>query len=444
MQESDETQPSSPASAGPGASTGCPHLDGFDPLLPDQVYDPAYWTSRARDECPVFYLPKYKEWVVTRFTDCMTVLNDHKRFSNTHSITVGSPPADLAEQLPFGYAFEHSMGNVDQPDHARLRKVARRSFSNGRARALEEEIRELCDSTVDEFIDRGQVDLITAFCKQIPIRVIVNMLKLPRQDAPQLYQWALDLLQLFGDPLMAPEVRTRLALGQVEFHRYLQAVMEERQRSPLGEDDFVTSLLLARSDDAASGSRLTDLEVLGTIATMIFGGADTSAILIGHLVHSLLSDRSNWTELLENRGLIATAVEESMRQRPPARGPKRWTTCEVTIGGITIPAGQQVWAGIWSANHDESVFADAGTFDMHRPNVGKHLGWGHGIHYCIGTPLARTEARIAIECLLDRLPSLRLVPRHQLQYQGSNVIPTILRGLMVEWDSSGGPAVNPR
>jgi cytochrome P450 len=151
-------------------------------------------------------------------------------------------------------------------------------------------------------------------------------------------------------------------------------------------------------------------------------------------VHSLLSERSNWEELQGNRGLIETAVEESMRQRPPARGPRRWTTREVTIAGVTIPAGQQVWAGIWSANHDEATFPDADKFDMHRPNIGKHLGWGHGIHYCIGTPLARAEARIAIDCLLDRLPSLRLVPGHTLEYQNSNVIPTLLGGLVVEWD----------
>ena len=106
----------------------------------------------------------------------------------------------------------------------------------------------------------------------------------------------------------------------------------------------------------------------------------------------------------------------------------------MTIAGVTIPAGQQVWAGIWSANHDEGTFPDADKFDMHRPNIGKHLGWGHGIHYCIGTPLARAEARIAIDCLLDRLPSLRLVPGHKLQYQNSNVIPTLLGGLVVEWD----------
>jgi cytochrome P450 len=210
--------------------------------------------------------------------------------------------------------------------------------------------------------------------------------------------------------------------------------MEDRERSALGDDDFVTSLLRARSAGDPGGSGLSDIEILGTIATMIFGGADTSAILIAHLVHSLLSDRSNWEELLGNRDLIETAVEESMRQRPPARGPRRWTTREVTIAGVTIPAGQQVWAGIWSANHDEGTFPDADKFDMHRPNIGKHLGWGHGIHYCIGTPLARAEARIAIDCLLDRLPSLRLVPGHQLEYQNSNVIPTLLGGLVVEWD----------
>jgi cytochrome P450 len=211
--------------------------------------------------------------------------------------------------------------------------------------------------------------------------------------------------------------------------------MADRDRAPLGDDDFMSSLLQARCDEGdTDGSGLTDTEILGTIATMIFGGADTTAILIAHLVHSLLSDRSAWEELLGHRDLIDTAVEESMRQRSPARGPRRWTTRDVTIAGVSIPAGQQVWAGIWSANHDEGTFSDASRFDLHRPNIGKHLGWGHGIHYCIGTPLARAEARIAINCLLDRLPSLRLVPGHKLQYQTSNVIPTLLGGLIVEWD----------
>lgn len=429
------------AAAGDDAQADGPRLEGFDPLLPEQVFDPGHWTARARTECPVFYMPKYNEWVVTRFEDCLAVLNDNKGFSNADSITVGSPPAGLADQLPFGYAFQHSMGNTDPPNHTRLRKVARRFFTNSRARATADEIQALCHATIDEFASSGQTDLILAFCKKIPIRVIASILKLPEEDAPRLYQWALELVQLFGDPLMTTEVRTRLALGQVEFHKYLRQVMADRESAPLGDDDFVSSLLQARRDDAdTDGSGLTDTEILGTIATMIFGGADTSAILIAHLVHSLLSDRSNWEELLDNRGLIDTAVEESMRQRPPARGPRRWTTRDMTIDGVNIPAGEQIWAGIWSANHDEAIFPDASRFDMHRPNIGKHLGWGHGVHYCIGTPLARTEARIAVNCLLDRLPSLRLVPGHTLQYQTSNVIPTLLGGLVVEWDL---PAAEP-
>jgi cytochrome P450 len=438
-QGSEAAAPAPGGAAGHGPMAACPHLDGFDPLLPEQVFDPGFWTARARSECPVFYMPKYGEWVVTRFEDCLAVLNDNKTFSSAHSLA-GSPPSELTGELPFGYAFRHSMGNFDPPEHDRLRKISRRFLSHSKARGMEEQIRALCHATIDEFADSGQADLILAFGRKIPIRVITTLLKLPEQDAPRLYQWALDLLQLFGDPLMPAEARTRLALGQAEFHQYLQAAMAERERSPLGDDDFMTSLLQARpaggadADAGSRGSQLSDLEVLGTIATMIFGGADTSATLIAHLVHSLLSDRSNWEELLENRELIEATVEESMRQRSPARGPRRWTTSEVTIAGVTIPAGQQVWAGIWSANHDEGTFPDADKFDMHRPNIGKHLGWGHGIHYCIGTPLARAEARIAIDCLLDRLPSLRLVPGHQLEYQNSNVIPTLLGGLVVEWD----------
>jgi cytochrome P450 len=412
----------------------CPHLDGFDPMLPEQVYDPGYWTERARNEAPVFYLPKYNEWVITRLEDCLEVLTDYRNFSSQNSITVGAPPDSLTGKLPFGYAFQHSMGNFDPPVHSRLRKVSKRFFSNRRVASMESEIRELCDRTIDEFIDSGQTDLILAFCKKIPIRVIGGMLKLPEEDAPKLYQWALGLTQLFGDPLMTDETRTRLALGQVEFHDYLREAIRSRERQPLGDDDFISSLLEAKDD--GSDGELSDLEILGTAATMIFGGADTSAILMAHLVHSLLSDRAQWEELLAGRELIPTAVEESMRQRPAARGPRRWTTNEVTIAGVTIPAGQQVWAGIWSSNHDESVFPDANTFDLHRPNIGKHLGWGHGPHYCIGTPLARAEAAAAIDCLLDRLPSLRLVPGHVLRYQAANVIPTLLDGLVVEWDAA--------
>src|ERR1700722_205844 len=163
---SDPSDRQVPETSGPAQDeASCPHLKGFDPLLHEQVFDPGYWTARAREECPVFYMPQYNEWVVTRFEDCLAVLNDNKSFSNSNSITVGSPPPGLADQLPFGYAFQHSMGNTDPPDHARLRKIARRSFSVSRARALEEEIRALCDATIDEFIGSGQADLILVFCK---------------------------------------------------------------------------------------------------------------------------------------------------------------------------------------------------------------------------------------------------------------------------------------
>jgi cytochrome P450 len=414
------------------AVTGCPHLEGFNPLLPDQVHNLAPWMARSREECPVFYMPEYDEWVVTRHEDCLAVLRDTQTFSNSASITVGTPPADMADELPFGYAFEHSMGNADRPRHTRLRKVAQRAFTQSKARAMEPEIRALCDETVDRFVELGQVDLIPEFCKKIPIRVITSVLKVSDVDAPQLYQWSLDLLELFGDPLIMPSRSKQLAVGQVEFHRYLRELMDERERAPLGDDDFVTTLLRTRSLEGDEA--LSELEVTGTIATMIFGGADTSAILIAHLVHSLLSDRSQWEELREHRELLETAVEESMRQRAPARGPRRTATREATIGGVTIPAGAQVWVTIWSANRDEDVFPNAETFDLHRPNVLKHLGWGLGTHYCIGTPLARAEARVAVACLLDRLPTLRLVPGHELEYATSKVIPTLLGGLVVEWD----------
>jgi cytochrome P450 len=170
--------------------------------------------------------------------------------------------------------------------------------------------------------------------------------------------------------------------------------------------------------------------VVGTI----FAASDTAATAIGHAVHSLLAERALWERVRDNRALTEAVVEETLRLRDPSRAARRTATRDCEIGGVPIPAGSAVYVHLWSAGHDEDVFEDPESFVIGRPNVRQHLTFGLGPHVCPGAPLARLEMRVALECLLDRLPSLRLVEGHELRYARSRAIPSLLSGLVVAWD----------
>lgn len=418
----------------PGDSTrgGCPVLPGFDPLAPSIVADPYAWLARARREAPIFYIPEYGEWCVTRHADCEEILRDPVTYSSREMIQSLPPPADVAQRLPHGWIESSSLVNTDPPRHTRLRKLAQRAFTPRLAAAQTEFVSAWCDELIDGFVGRGRVDLVTAYTRRIPLRVVAHAIGIPADDVPTIHGWIMQSLAFNGDPGISADGLRAKASTELELLDYVSAMIADRRRSPRGEDDFVTTLVSARDEDGGPG--LAEHEIAGIIAGAITAGGDTASITIGHMVHALLTERRHWDALVADPSRADAFVEETLRLRNPGRGVRRVATRPVRLGGRSFPEGTTFYVHLGSAGHDEAVFDDPERFDPDRPTLRQHLGFGKGTHFCLGAPLARVETRVGLQRLAARMPSMRLVPGHELRYAPSVQIPSLLDGLVVEWD----------
>jgi cytochrome P450 len=412
-----------------GAPPETPVLEGFDPLEPEQVGEPFAWLARAREEMPVFYIPKLDVWCLTRMEDVLTAFKDTERFSNTHA-EVGTPPPELASELPDGHPVAHSLDSLDPPQHTRVRKLAQRAFTPRHLSAREDEIAAICQGLVDEFIGLGTTDLVASFTTHIPVRVIAALLGMSQDDAPAMKEWTDDWFQIWlgDDP---PDVRAQRWQRTIEFDRFIRAFVEDRRANP--REDLTSSLVHAVSDDGEPS--LTTFEVVCVIAGIVAAGSDTTSILLAHAVWLMLTNPGTWERVTADPSLIPRVVEETVRLRNPVRGLRRVTTCPVHLGDADIPEGATLYVHVGSANRDASIFERAEEFDIDRPDLSEHVGFGKWTHFCLGAPLARLEARIALEILVGRFPRLRLCEeeRSHLQYVPNAVVPAI-RHLKVAWD----------
>jgi cytochrome P450 len=412
---------------------GCPVLAGFDPLAPEQVRDPFPLLAQARRELPVFYMPGFDRWCVTRYEDLEQVLSDPECFSSAEFIDFPPFPEEVASQLTEGHPLEQTLVTQDPPAHTRMRRLAVKAFTPRQATARAAEVREIADALIDGFIDDREADLVKAYTSKLPIRVIGPVLGISSDEATALYKWAMEALILVGSAdQFSPEKLLELSRGQVDFDRAIRAIVADRRRNLRGADDLVSSLIAAEDDEGAPA--LADQEIVGIVSAAIVAGSDTSASTLAHTLRYLLENRAAWEEILANPALIPNAIEETLRLNGPSRVVTRTTTREVTLGGVTIPKGAKLYVHIGSGSRDEAVFENPDAFQLHRANQRRHLAFGKGIHFCIGAPLARTQIRVGIEAIAERIPSLRLVPGHEIEYLASILVAPVAGGLVVEWD----------
>jgi cytochrome P450 len=409
-----------------------PQIEGFEPLSPEFLRDPYIFFERARREAPVFFHPGPPApfWVLTRYDDCLRVLSDPEAFS---SRVLGNVeiPEQYRDQLPDDY-FKHIVKALDPPEHTPVRKLLQKGFRRPRMLAMEDEVQQRADALVDDLLPRGGCDLMKDFAKPMTLLTLLGHLGLPDDDLDAVVQLGDDLLALFTDGVnpMEPEVRAATWERFMAIGGQYERIAAERAELP---DDEDTLAMLAHTT-GEDGCPVRSHQQLGLdIIVLLTAGMDTTANLICEVVKLLEDNPDQREELRADPSLIPQAVEEGLRWRGSSMGQMRLTTQEVEIGGHPVPAGSLVWAALASANHDEDRFPDPRRFDIHRENATEHLGFGKGTHFCVGAPLGRLEARIAIETLLERIPSLR-VPSQEIQYVPSLGVTVNLVGMQVEWD----------
>jgi cytochrome P450 len=409
-------------------------LHGFDPMDPGQIDEPGPLMAVARREAPVFFAPAFGMYVVTRHEDVVRVMGDMRLFRGL-SLTELDVPETARDVLPQGFLGRRAgMLAWNDPDqHARIRKLAQRAFTRKAALANEARIRELFDATVDEFVADGRADLLPVFARRCPMRVMCAILGIDPAVEEDLHLWTRQTMRLMGDPTLDEAALVELAHGQAAFEGFVRELIAARRAAPKPEGDLISDLL--RSQDDEGGRRLDDEEIFATIALSIVAGGDTSVNLIGQLVERMLGDGGAlWRVIAADRGRLDLVIEEELRHSHVGRLAFRRPTQDVRIGDVDIPAGSLIGIHLWSTGRDDAVFAEPDRFDPGRPNLERHLGFGRGARFCMGAPLARLETRIAIECLMDGLPNPRLVEGHSVRREISIAIPSLLDGLVVEWD----------
>jgi cytochrome P450 len=364
--------------------------------------------DRLRQTSPVFHMPPpFNGWLVFDYDGVQRVLKDHDTFSS---------------RVP---APRNWFLFLDAPQHTRLRALISKAFTPRTVANLEPLIRRLSRTLLDAVEPRGEMDLASEYAVPLPMMVIATMVGIPLADWPLYKGWSDTILRLSYSRSGGPEAEQSLldfAAVTAEMSLYLEDQIQWRREQPT--DDLLTRLVAAEVD----GGRLTHEEILGFVQLLVVAGQETTSDLIDNAVLSLAEHPDQMARLRAHPELLSSAIEEVLRYRSPLQWMMRTPREDVTLHGVTIPKGALVLPMIGSANRDPRVFPDPHAFDIARdPNP--HLAFGHGIHFCIGAPLSRMEARIALTDLLSRFPKLELAldgpwePRQALHVHGPNRLP---------------------
>ena len=373
-----------------------PEFNPFDPRLRTDPYE-VY--RELRESAPVSWSPMIQSWVLTRYDDVLETLKDHRRFSSERTRAV-NPIIQQMERYrlssgPLGTT--PTILSIDPPDHTRMRSLVSKAFTPRQVERVRPHMQEIAESLLDDLSEPGRMDVVTDFAVPFPIIVIAEMLGVPASDREQFKAWSTDVAALLGGPFLPQDVLDRSVESSNALADYFRSQIAQRRARP--RDDLLSALCAVEEQ----GDLLSEDELIATCILLLVAGNETTTNLIGSGMLTLLKYPDERRRLQTDPSLMASAVEEMLRFEPAAQMTSRIVAEPLELRGARMEPGQVVLVTFAAANRDPEVFAEPDRFDISRsPN--RHLAFGHGIHHCLGAPLAVVEARIAFESLLRRMP----------------------------------------
>jgi pimeloyl-[acyl-carrier protein] synthase len=371
----------------------------FNPLDPRLRTNPYEVYRELREEAPVYWQPMMQAWVLTQYDDILAALKDHASFSSERTRAKNA----LVQQLesyrlssgPLGTT--PTMLSLDPPAHTRMRNLVNKAFTPRVVERIRPHIAEIADQLLDALPEPGTFDVVRDLAVPLPMIVIAEVLGVPLSDRERFRAWSNDVAASLGGPFQPPDVLDRARRSSNEIADYFREQIALRRAEP--RDDLLSALVVAEEQ----GDLLSEDELIATCILLLIAGNETTTNLIGNGMLALLRNPEERRRLQADLSLIGTAVDEMLRYEGPAQLTSRVVDHDLEFRGHRFEEGQVVLLVLGAANRDPAQFPDPDRFDVaRRPN--RHLAFGHGIHYCLGAPLAVAEAEVAFQTLLRRLP----------------------------------------
>ncbi|MBJ8048354.1 cytochrome P450 [Bacillus cereus group sp. N18] len=386
--------------------------DGIN-LASAQFKEDAYEIYKeSRKVQPILFVNQIeigKEWLITRYEDALPLLKDNRLKKDQANVF----PQDTKNMYLSVDNSDHlttHMLNSDPPNHSRLRSLVQKAFTPKMISQLDGRIQRIADDLISEIERKGTLNLVDDYSFPLPIIVISEMLGIPKEDQAKFRIWSHAVIASPETPEEIKETEKQLS----EFITYLQYIVDVKRKNP--KEDLVSALILAENE----GQKLSARELYSMIMLLIVAGHETTVNLITNTVLALLENPKQLQLLKDNPKLIDSAIEEGLRYYSPVEvTTARWAAEPFQIHDQTIQKGDMVIIALASANRDETVFENPEVFDIMREN-NRHIAFGHGSYFCLGAPLARLEAKIAITTLFKRMPELQIKgDREDIKWQGN-------------------------
>ncbi len=394
----------------------------FDPLSPEFQSNPYAYYHALQEAAPVFYWERWNTWFLSRYDDCVAGLRDARMMRESTNVfppeVIAGWPKPPEQQRPLIDMQRHWMLVRDAPTHTRLRGLVHKAFTPRMVERMRANVEKTASNLLDAVDKQGRMDVVADLAFPLPVTIIAELLGVPPADRERFRVWSRDLagtLELTEEAA----VYDQGAAATLEFTAYLRKLVAERRKEP--HEDLLSALVAAEE----AGDRLTEDELIAPAILLLVAGHETTVNLIGSATLALLRHPDQLARMQADLSLTRNAVEEALRYDSPVQLTARLVgTDDVEYGGGKFKRGQQVIFLLGAANRDPRQFPDPDRFDITRQGADKHIGFGNGIHFCLGAPLARLEGEIALRMLFQRFPRLHL------ETDRPNYRPTyVLRGL---------------